>query len=142
MPTSYLPLARHNGQPVNEQDLKIGFVVDYPSGMGGTIKCICTKLTAESATFLPLNKEFPNWAGFTARFHVPDFTLEDFTALGEALKAYNGYNTLPNEHERELVKLAQSLGYTSCPSYTQAAWTEAGIARFQQLKQALSARCS
>lgn len=134
MPTSNLALARISGQPVTEEQIELGLVVDFPSGMGGTIKCVCTEHTANEAVFIPVNKEFPKWAGFKAEFNQPDFTVEDFEALGEAIQAFNSFGSLPTDEERAIVRRAQSLGYATNPSYTQAQWLKCGIEKHKALK--------
>lgn len=134
MATTNIIHARINGKPVDDDQITIGLVVDYPSGMGGTIRCICTQVTAEKAVFKPLDENAPAWAGFTAQFNQDDFTLSEFKQLAAAIVSFNRLASLPNDEERAIVRRAQALGYASNPSYTQASWLERGIDMYKRMK--------
>lgn len=134
MATSNLHLAQINREPIPQEQLKLGMVADFPSGMGGTIKCECVRLTQEKAVFEPCSKDFPKWAGYTIKFNQQDFTLEDFEDLSQALESFNSVLRVPTDEDRALVRRARSLGYAHSSSYTQASWSLEGANKYHQLK--------
>jgi len=136
MATTNLFKAKINGISVTEEQLKEGLIVDYPSGMGGTIRCECVALNKEGAEFLPANKSLPKWLGFTVRFNQPDLSLADFQALEEALTAFSAFKKHPSTEDRALVVKAHELGYVNQSSYTQANWTPKGLERLEELASA------
>ncbi|MBD0788182.1 hypothetical protein HUO09_17645 [Vibrio sp. Y2-5] len=136
MATTNIAYARINGVPIKEDQIKLGLIVDYQSGMGGTIKCECVEISEQGAKFLPVNKAFPKWAGFEAKFNEPDLSAEEFESLERAMMGFNAFGELPTQEQRLLVGRAHSLGYVNQVSYTQASWTEAGIQRWSDANKA------
>jgi hypothetical protein len=126
MAISNLALAKHlDGSSVSANDIKVGLLVNFPSGLGGVIEHKCVNVTAEKAEFYSTNKEWPT--GFTMILNVADFTLEDFELLTEALVAYSKWDKHPTDEQRAIVRKAHELGYAYSISHTQANWTDKGI---------------
>ena len=122
-----------NGNPVQEGDIQPGLKVTYPSGACGVVTCECLSVNEDMAEFKSTNKDWP--ISFTMEFNQPEFTLEEFQALQEALHAWHSWNSSATDDQRRLVHKAADLGYVTVRSYTQADWTEKGVGDFRALKQ-------
>lgn len=133
MATTNLALAKHtDGRPVAEVDIAIGLTVVAPSWTGGVLEYKCVSRDADKAEFKSLNKDWP--IGFEMQFNQPDFTLDDFAALSEALKNFDKLGATVTSEQRQLVHRAHELGYAHQRSYTQANWTEKGAEAFATLR--------
>jgi len=134
MATTNIHKTKHlSGNPVQEGDIQPGLKVTYPSGAGGVVTCECLSVNEDMAEFKSTNKDWP--ISFTMKFNQPEFTLEEFQDLREALRAYDSWNSFPTDDQRRLVHKAADLGYAAVRSYTQANWTEKGVEDFRALKQ-------
>jgi hypothetical protein len=133
MKTTHIALAKHlDGRPVLESDLKVGLEIHYPSGMGGVFKYRCKSIDDKSAVFINQHKDWPGT--LVMEFAQPDFTLEDFQKLAEALKAINSFGCVITNEQSLMIHRAHILGYAYQRSYTQAGWTENGVEQFRVLK--------
>jgi len=134
MLTTNIILATHlDGTRLKDADLKIGLQVYYPSGLGGVFKFECVSLDSDSAEFDCITPEWPRT--LTMKFKQDDFILAEFERLSLALKAYEGFGSLPTDDDRAIAYKAQELGYARVNSYCQAHWTELGIEKYRELKQ-------
>jgi len=132
MPISNISLAKHiNLEPLAFADIRIGLEVYFPAVTGGVLRHRCLEFDGETATFASTDDLWPSiW---TIQSNVPDLTVCEFHALAEALKKFgiNSLGIMPNDADRAIVHRARSLGYAGVQSYTQACWTEAGIAAYR-----------
>lgn len=134
MKTTHIALAKHlDGKPVVENDLKVGLEIHYPSGMGGVFKYRCKSIDDKSAVFTNQHKDWPGT--LVMEFAQPDFTLEDFEKLAEALKAINSFGFVITNEQALLIHRAHVFGYAYRLSYTQAGWSEKGVEQFGVLKE-------
>lgn len=133
MTTSNIHKALHlNGKKLIAEDIHVGLQVYFPSGVGGIIKYKCTSLDVKQAVFISINKDWPGEA--VIEFDQADLTLVEFEQLTEALKKYSSFRLQPSSQDRALVNRADTLGYVSLVSHTQAYWTELGVAKYKELK--------
>lgn len=133
MVTTNLTLAKHtDGRPLAEEDIRVGLEVVYPSQTGGVLNFRCTSCNESGAQFKSTHPDWP--MKFGMKFNQPDFTVDDFKALSEALTAFDSINTTVTDEQRQLVNRARELGYAAQASHTQAHWTERGIARAAALR--------
>lgn len=85
MKTTNIELAKNiNGSPLNESQIKLGLLVNFPSPVGGTITHKCTALNSNEATFESTNKDWP--VEFVVKFNQPDLTLEEFILLKKSAR--------------------------------------------------------
>jgi hypothetical protein len=134
MKTTHIALAKHfDGTPVVERDLKVGLEIHYPSGLGGVFRYRCKSVDEKSAVFICLNKDWPG--ELEMEFSQPDFMLEDFEQLAEALKVLNTRVSLLTNVQSLVIHRAHIFGYAYRRSYTQAGWTEKGVEQFRTLKE-------
>ncbi|MFA0809359.1 hypothetical protein [Microbulbifer epialgicus] len=126
MATTNLDQMKHiNGQPVTEADVKVGLAVMFPTAVGGSVKYECVSKKSDVAEFKSQNKNWPD--SFDVRFSQPEFTVDEFENLAEALRKFNTSGEAVTSEERSLVLRAQELGYARQFSHTQASWTEKGV---------------
>ena len=126
MAISNLALAKNlDGSSVSPSDIKVGLLVNFPSGLGGSIEHECVSVTSEKAEFNSTNKEWPT--EFTMVFNEPEFSREDFELLAGALVDYSKWDKHPTDEQRSIVQKAHELGYAYSISHTQANWTDKGI---------------
>ncbi len=134
MPTTNLHLTKHpNGDAVKESDLKIGLKIVGPSLTGGVLDYNCISKTESEAVFKSLHKDWP--ISLVMKLNVPDFSLEDFIQLRNALKKIDAPTSwgYPNEVDGAILKRAHELGYAFRKSQTQAHWTEKGLETLRNL---------
>lgn len=130
MPTTNIAFCRHiDGRQLEAADIHAGLEVYFPCAAGGEIKHKCANVNSEQAIFKSINKEWPGEE--VVEFNQPDLTREEFVQLSGALERFNSWNKTPTEKDRAVVHHAKRLGYAYVQSYTQAQWTEAGVARYR-----------
>ena len=135
MATTNLHLAKTiDGKALKLRDLKSGIKANFPSGVGGSITCVCTECTDTHATFESINKDWP--ATWTIRVDAKDLSLYEFIDLAEALDAYASWNKPCTDEQKALVRRASELGYAAIISATQACWTERGSETLKMLNSA------
>lgn len=128
MPITNIHKAKHtDGRQVSKADIKLGLEIYAPSMTGGVLRFKCVALDAGKAGFNSLNKEWP--IQFTVEFDKPDLTPDEFRLLSEGMSVMNSWNKgNVTSEQRDVIARADEFGYVHQQSYTQANWTELGIA--------------
>ncbi len=133
MPITNMHSAKHtDGRQVSKADIKLGLEIYAPSLTGGVLRFKCVAMDAGQAVFKSLNKEWP--MQFTMEFHKPDLTPDEFRLLSEGMSVMNSWSkgSVTSEH-RDVIARADEFGYVHQQSYTQASWTELGIAGLKSI---------
>lgn len=134
MPITNIHTAKHiDGRQVSKEDIKPGLEIYAPSMTGGVLRFKCVALDAGKAEFKSLNKEWP--IQFTVEFDKPDLTPDEFRLLSEGMSVMNSWNKgNVTSEQRNVIERADEFGYVHQQSYTQANWTELGIAALKLLQ--------
>lgn len=136
MPITNIHTAKHiDGHQVSKEDIKPSLEIYAPSITGGVLRFKCVALDTGKAVFKSLNKEWP--IQFTMEFDKPDLTQDEFRLLSEGMSAMNSWckGNVTSEH-RGVIARADEFGYVHQQSYTQASWTELGIAALKSVSDA------
>lgn len=124
MAVTNLHKAKHlNKNPVLVEELRIGMIVDFPSGMGGTFTCRLESLDKDTAVFKSTMKDWP--ATFICKLNEPDLTQDEFKKLEQAQIDCGNFEGTPEQ--RELMIRAVELGYFEARSTSQIYWTQKGL---------------
>lgn len=125
-----------NGTKVNEEDIKVGLEIVYPSGLGGVLDYRCESVDAEKAVFRSLNKDWP--LCLSMEFNKPDLTPQEFIALALAVNVIDSYTSTATQEQRQLAHRAHELGYVNLRSTTQVRWTDEGIELYREALDSLN----
>lgn len=133
MPITNIHTAKHtDGRQVSKMDIKPGLEIYAPSMTGGVLRFKCVTLDAGKAVFKSLNKEWP--IQFTVEFDKPDLTPDEFRLLSEGMSVMNSWSKgNVTSEQRDVIARADEFGYVHQRSYTQASWTELGIASLRSV---------
>ena len=138
MPVTNLHLAKTlDGKALAFDDIKLGMLVDFRAPTGGVLEHRCTAVNEERAIFCSTDPEWPSQ--WTVRADEDDLSPDEFDQLSEALRVFNHIglpSQMPSDEQRSLVQRARRLGYAVVQSYTQASWTERGIAAYRNHREA------
>jgi hypothetical protein len=132
MAITNLHKAKHlNKNPVSVEELRIGMIVDFPSGMGGSFTCRLESLDEDTAVFKSTMKDWP--ATFICKLNEPDLTPDEFKRLEQALIDCGNLEGTPEQ--RNLMIRAGELGYFEVRSTTQIYWTQKGLDAVKAIKE-------
>lgn len=133
MAITNLHKAKHpSGAPVLVEELRIGVVVNFPSGMGGSFTCKCVSLDEGAAVFNSTMRDWP--VSFICELNAIDLTPTEISQLNTAMRDCGIYTG--KGEQRELIRRAIALGYLDSASSTQIHWSQKGVDAFKAVKNA------
>lgn len=124
------------GEKVRFQDISLGFQVTFPTGDGVKLIHECTELDETTALFVSTDSDWPS--SWIVSRNAQDLNYKEFKMLSEALDAYSGDTSTPDDSQRALVNRAKSLGYVSQVDHVQAIWTDYGAECVVALEKAMA----
>ncbi len=128
-----------DGRVLSRSDIKVGVLVRFPSGTGGSFEYKCVSVDEKSALF-KVNKP-ERYKGVLSKwyeevlveFDVPDLTVTEWLDLAKSIRVNPNITSL----QRSLLSRADDLGYVRLISYTQCQWTEYGQQQFKNAVEAI-----
>ncbi len=127
-----------NGRVIQRSDIKVGVLVHFPSGLGGSFEYVCISVDSKKALFkVHKPKRYEGIIGHwqqevVVEFDVPDFTMAEWMQVSRIIR-----NGLIGDYDRQLMGKAYELGYAEY--YNQWSWTQYGLSCY---KVALEHECT